>query len=130
MEACRVELPDDRHPAPRGGGRTRCLGSEPVYRPGPLAEAICFKVDRGSTLRRVAMDLSERGAVSSSYIFKVGADYEEKAGDLKAGSYLLDQNASMQKIVEAITGSGQSTCGNGSELPHRRERGGCRRSRA
>ncbi len=79
--------------------------------PGPLAEAICFKVERGANLRGVAADLAGQGAIGSQYIFRVGADYEDKAGSLKAGSFLITPNASMQEIVDTITRSGQSTCG-------------------
>ncbi|MEZ5779869.1 MAG: endolytic transglycosylase MltG [Paracoccaceae bacterium] len=79
--------------------------------PGPLAEAICFKVESGANMRGVADALAGEGAISSGYILKVGADYEDKAGQLKAGSYLIEPNASMQEIVDAITKSGQSTCG-------------------
>lgn len=79
--------------------------------PGPLAEAICLKVEKGSNLRRVADDLAERGAVAWPYIFKVGADYAGRANDLKAGSYLVPAAASMEVIVGEITGTGQSTCG-------------------
>lgn len=79
--------------------------------PGPLAEAICLKVEKGSNFRRVADDLSGRGAVAWPYIFKVGADYSGRAGSLKAGSYLIPAGASMEAIVGAVTGSGQSTCG-------------------
>ncbi|OYX44363.1 MAG: branched-chain alpha-keto acid dehydrogenase subunit E2 [Rhodobacterales bacterium 32-67-9] len=79
--------------------------------PGPLAEAICFKVERGANLRGVATDLAERGAIGSGYIFRVGADYEDRSGSLKAGSFLISPHASMQEIVDAITRSGQSTCG-------------------
>ncbi len=79
--------------------------------PGPLAEAICYRVESGASLRGVAGDLAGQGAVTSAYIFRVGADYEDKAGSLKAGSFLISPNASMAEIVEAITGSGQSTCG-------------------
>ncbi|MCB2110644.1 MAG: endolytic transglycosylase MltG [Rhodobacteraceae bacterium] len=78
---------------------------------GPLAEAICLKVESGSTMRRVADDLASRGAVSSSYIFKVGADYEDKTTRVKAGSFLIGAHASMREIVDEITRSGQSTCG-------------------
>jgi UPF0755 protein len=78
---------------------------------GPLAEAICLKVEKGSNFRRVADDLSGRGAVAWPYIFKVGADYAGRTGDLKAGSYLIPAGASMEAIVGAITGTGQSTCG-------------------
>jgi UPF0755 protein len=52
-----------------------------------------------------------QGAVSSGYIFRVGADYEDRSGDLKAGSFLVPPNASMRQIVESITGDGVSTCG-------------------
>ncbi|MEZ5731533.1 MAG: endolytic transglycosylase MltG [Paracoccaceae bacterium] len=79
--------------------------------PGPLDDAICFQVRKGASMRAVADGLSERGAIGSSYIFKVGADYEGKAGALKAGSYLISPNASMAEIVDALTRSGQSTCG-------------------
>jgi UPF0755 protein len=79
--------------------------------PGPLAEAICFKVERGSSFRGVAGTLADRGAIASQYIFRVGADYEEKAESLKAGSFLIRPKASMREIVDAITASGQSTCG-------------------
>lgn len=88
-----------------GWGRAQYSG------PGPLAEAICLKVEKGSNLRRVADDLAERGAVSWPYIFKVGADYAGRAADLKAGSYLVPAGASMEAIVGEITGTGQSTCG-------------------
>jgi UPF0755 protein len=79
--------------------------------PGPLAEAICLKVERGANFRVVADDLKARGAISHPYIFKVGADYAGKADDLKAGSYLIEAGASMTEIVGAIAGTGQSTCG-------------------
>ena len=79
--------------------------------PGPLADAICYRVESGASLRGVASDLADQGAVTSAYIFRVGADYENKARSLKAGSFLITPKASMAEIVESITGSGQSTCG-------------------
>lgn len=79
--------------------------------PGPLAEAICFKVERGANFRGIAADLAARGAIGSEYIFRVGADYEGKAGSLKAGSFLIGPRASMREIVDSVTRSGQSTCG-------------------
>jgi UPF0755 protein len=79
--------------------------------PGPLAEAICLRVESGSNMRRVSKDLAAQGAISSETIFRAGADYSGKAGDLKAGSFLVDAHASMEEIVDAITRSGRSTCG-------------------
>jgi UPF0755 protein len=79
--------------------------------PGPLAEPICLRVDSGSNMRRVSKDLAAQGAISSETIFRAGADYSGKAGELKAGSFLVDAHASMEEIVDAITRSGRSTCG-------------------
>jgi UPF0755 protein len=79
--------------------------------PGPLAQAICLRVEPGSNFRRVADDLVAQGAVSSGYILRVGADYAERTDDLKAGSFLIPAGASMAEIVDAITAGGQSTCG-------------------
>jgi UPF0755 protein len=86
-------------------------GKEQFSQPGPLSEAICLKVAPGSNMRRVATTLEERGAVSSKSIFQMGADYTDKAGDLKAGSFLVPAEASMEQILDLVTRAGQSTCG-------------------
>ncbi|MEM8576224.1 MAG: endolytic transglycosylase MltG [Pseudomonadota bacterium] len=79
--------------------------------PGPLAQAICLQVERGSNMRRVSADLVDEGAVSSGAIFRMGADYADKTQDLKAGSFLIEPEASMEEIVAVITRGGASTCG-------------------
>ena len=78
---------------------------------GPLESAICLQVPRGGTMTRVSDDLERQGAISSGGLFRVGADYEEKADKLKAGSFLIEPGASMQEIVDAVTRGGASTCG-------------------
>jgi UPF0755 protein len=79
--------------------------------PGPLTEAVCVEVASGSNMRRVSQNLLEQGAVSSAAIFRIGADYQEKTGDLKAGSFLVEPEATMEQIVDQITRGGASTCG-------------------
>jgi UPF0755 protein len=79
--------------------------------PGPLSEAICAQVERGTNFRRVSERLESDGAVSNAKIFRVGADYAGKTGDLKAGSYLIEPGASMEEIVDVVTRGGASTCG-------------------
>jgi UPF0755 protein len=79
--------------------------------PGPLTEAVCVQVESGTNMRRVSNNLLEQGAVSSATIFRIGADYEDKTGELKAGSFLVEPQASMQQIVDVITRGGASTCG-------------------
>lgn len=78
---------------------------------GPLDEAVCLRVERGSTMTRVSRDLEEQGAIGSGTIFRIGARYSDKTGQLKAGSFLLREHASMQEIVDQITRGGASTCG-------------------
>lgn len=78
---------------------------------GPLDTAICLRVERGSNMARVSRDLEEQGAVTSGTIFRLGAKYSEKTGQLKAGSFLVEPGASMERIVDQITHSGASTCG-------------------
>lgn len=78
---------------------------------GPLEASICLQVPSGSTMVRVSRDLEEQGAISSGAIFRLGAEYEEKSSELKAGSFLIQPGASMSDIVDRITGDGRSTCG-------------------
>jgi len=79
--------------------------------PGPLQASICLEVPPGSTMARVSEDLAARGAISNAALFRLGADYTERAGDLKAGSFVLEPGASMDEIIGAVTASGRSTCG-------------------
>jgi UPF0755 protein len=78
---------------------------------GPLTQAICLQVDRGSNFRRVSRDLEAEGAVTSGPILRLGADYTGKISELKAGSYLVEPGASMEEIVDIVTRGGASTCG-------------------
>lgn len=78
---------------------------------GPLEDPICVLVESGTTFNVVSEDLAERGAISNPAIFRIGADYEEKSNRLKAGSFLVEEGASMQSIVDAVTRGGASTCG-------------------
>ncbi|MEO0380968.1 MAG: endolytic transglycosylase MltG [Pseudomonadota bacterium] len=78
---------------------------------GPLADAICLQVERGTNFRRVSRKLEAEGAVTSASIFRMGADYAGKTSELKAGSYLVEPGASMEEIVDVVTRGGASTCG-------------------
>jgi UPF0755 protein len=86
-------------------------GREEFAGPGPLDQAICFRVERGDSLSAVSRALQEQGAVSDARIFRTGAEYSGKADDLKFGSYLVLPGASMAQVLDAVTAGGQSTCG-------------------
>lgn len=79
--------------------------------PGSSEVAQCVQIAPGASLNAVSQQLAAQGAVSSAYIFRAGADYMDKARDLKFGSYLVQPGASMEDIVGVITAGGPSTCG-------------------
>ncbi len=78
---------------------------------GPLAQTICLKVESGSNFSRVSEDLIESGAITNASIFRIGVEYSDKSPLLKAGSFLVNQQASMAEIVDIVTRGGASTCG-------------------
>lgn len=78
---------------------------------GPLTSAICLRVASGSNFTRVSENLAEQGAVRDARLLRIGANYAEKADDLKAGSFLVPERASMEEIVDIVTRGGASTCG-------------------
>lgn len=86
-------------------------GQKSYVSEGPLEQAICLKVKRGSNMSRVSQDLETRGAVKNAMIYRVGTDYIGKAGQLKAGSFLVPAGSSMEEIADIVTRGGASTCG-------------------
>ncbi|WP_109311408.1 endolytic transglycosylase MltG [Ruegeria sp. AU67] len=84
---------------------------------GPLESAMCLQVRSGSNMTRVSQELEDDGAISSAMIFRMAADYTDKSQQLKAGSFLVREGASMEQIIDEITSSGASTCG--SEIEYR-----------
>ncbi len=92
-------------------------GQKQYVAEGPLAEAMCLRVPAGGNMNGVSGDLEAAGAVTSGYLFRVGADYSEKSSQLKAGAFLVPAKASMSDIVDIVTGGGRSTCG--SEVVYR-----------
>ena len=78
---------------------------------GPLEQAICIEVPRNGSMQDVSERLAAQGAISSPLMFRLGADYTDRSGDLKFGSYLVPERASMVEITDIVTRGGASTCG-------------------
>ncbi|MDX5402898.1 MAG: endolytic transglycosylase MltG [Rhodobacterales bacterium] len=78
---------------------------------GPLDQAICLQVERGSSMARVSRSLEEQGAITNARIFRLGVDYSDRSDQLKAGSFLIPPGTPMTGIVDIITRGGPSTCG-------------------
>ena len=87
------------------------FGSTQYSEAGPLEQAICLQVESGSNMRRVTQNLADEGAIKSAAVMRIGADYAKKAHNLKAGSFLVPQAASMEEIVDIVTRGGRNTCG-------------------
>lgn len=90
---------------------TLAWGRKQFTGPGPLAQSVCVKVEKGASLSAVSRSLEDQGAVSDARIFRIGADYSDKAAGLKFGSYLVPPGSSMQAVLDILTAGGQSTCG-------------------
>jgi len=86
-------------------------GREQFSGPGPLADAICFRVERGASLSAVSRSLAEEGAIADARLFRIGADYADRSELLKFGSYLIPPGSSMDAVLGILTEGGQSTCG-------------------
>ena len=86
-------------------------GRQAYNGPGPLSQAICFRVEKGASLSQVSRGLEAQGAVSDARIFRIASEYNDKARALKFGSYLIQPGSSMAQVVEQLTDGGQSTCG-------------------
>ncbi len=92
-------------------------GQQRFHAEGPLEQAICFRVAPGASLRVVSTGLVQKGAISSEQIFRIGAQYTDRADALRFGSYLIPERASMDQIMDLLTRGGASTCG--SEIQYR-----------
>ena len=86
-------------------------GKSTYTAPGPLAEAFCLRVDRGSNMRSLSENLQQRGAVSNAALFRIGVEYQDRTEKLKAGSFLVPKDASMEAISQIVTRGGANTCG-------------------
>lgn len=84
------------------------LGKDRWSSPGPLAEATFFEVQRGASLRGVSERLADEGIVSSGALFRLGAEYTERAQDLKFGTYEIPPGASMPEVLDILTEGGPS----------------------
>ena len=87
------------------------MGRKMYQDPGPLAQSVCFKVEKGASLSAVSQGLAQAGAISDARIFRIGANYSGQGDKLKFGSYLIRPETSMVDIVAIVTTGGQSTCG-------------------
>lgn len=66
-------------------------------------EAQEILVADGSTVREIGRVLEEEGLIRNRFVFELYARYGDGKGGLRAGTYLLRPNMSVQEIVSVIT---------------------------
>jgi UPF0755 protein len=86
-------------------------GEKTYTGPGPLAQAVCVRVDKGASVASISKVLLGQGAISNGILFRLGAQYSGQPEGLKFGSYLVRPGTSMAEIFATLTKGGQSSCG-------------------
>lgn len=88
------------------------MAKEDYTKPGPHAATVRFDVPEGARIGATARRLAEAGvlsegtlwgAINGESLFRLGARYQGKAGDLKAAVYDIPPGASMPEILAIIT---------------------------
>ena len=72
--------------------------------PGPLTEEVTFVVPSGAGLGRITDALVEQGVVSNGWVFTLAARRQGVAQSMKAGEYLIPAGASMEQVLDLISG--------------------------
>ena len=69
---------------------------------GTSQEKIIFEIEVGESGDSIAQRLHEQGLVQSPFLFRVYSIFIGRAGDLKAGTYVLSPNMSIQSITDKL----------------------------
>jgi UPF0755 protein len=64
---------------------------------------VFFEVPRGASLTRIAEDLETQGVIRSATVFRLGAQYTDRDGDLRFGNYEVPAGASMAEVLDILT---------------------------
>jgi len=71
-------------------------------RDGEIAQARSVSVEQGASLNTIAEKLQRDGLISSKWMFVAGVYLNREQANLKAGEYLIEANASMRDIMDAL----------------------------
>ncbi|MFS4439072.1 endolytic transglycosylase MltG [Paracoccaceae bacterium GXU_MW_L88] len=70
---------------------------------GTTEDMVIFEVPRGGSMGGVSQALAEEGIISNASLFRIGARYLGKEGDLKFGEYEIPAGASMAQVLDIVT---------------------------
>jgi UPF0755 protein len=81
------------------------FGKREFSNPGPLTEQITVPVAEGSSLSTIADQLERHNVIDSPLIFTIAARLYDAEDELRAGEYLFQPGASMERVLnDLITG--------------------------
>lgn len=75
---------------------------------GPLDAGIFFDVNQGDSLSEVSENLADAGAVSSALMFRLNTRFQDRAQELRFGTYEIPARASLDDILDIVTSGAPS----------------------
>lgn len=75
---------------------------------GPLQAGIFFDVEQGASLTQVSENLADAGAVSSALLFRLNTRFQDRARELRFGTYEIPAGASMDAVLDIVTSGAPS----------------------
>jgi UPF0755 protein len=85
-----------------GLGGLLYIGCQQFKAPGPLNQDKSVIISRGMNSETIATTLEMQGLISNKYVFLAGLQLTDSRGELKAGEYLIEANASMLDIMTKL----------------------------
>ncbi|MEX0751938.1 MAG: endolytic transglycosylase MltG [Xanthobacteraceae bacterium] len=84
-----------------GIGAALIVGKQRFEAPGPLVSDKIVHVPRGS-IRGIADQLQHEGVINDAWLFMAGVFVLKARGDLKAGEYQFNKQASLRQVVDTL----------------------------
>jgi UPF0755 protein len=85
-----------------GLGALLYVGYRQFEAPGPLDKDKSIIISRGMNSETIATTLEMQGLISNKWVFLGGLQLMNARGQLKAGEYLIEANASMRDVMDKL----------------------------
>ncbi|WP_018133509.1 endolytic transglycosylase MltG [Effusibacillus pohliae] len=70
--------------------------------PAGTGQVVSFEIPQGATTQQIAEILANKGLIRNSFIFRAAALWGGQAGSLQAGTYAIQQGATIPEILDRI----------------------------
>jgi UPF0755 protein len=82
-------------------------GAHRLQQPGPLAADKVLYIQPGTEVADIVAQLNSEGIIDSPLLFNIGLLVEGDRSKVKAGEYLIHQNASMREVMDTLVSGRQ-----------------------